>query len=132
MKERTKQRKQRWFHVQTGVGAALGETQLGTIATISRSGLTVSCFDFSVEGEKDRSGLPDSAELSIIHEDGFALHNVPCIILEENCSPSQNYFDSLNINQCRLQFGQLTKAQKSQLEYFLDYFTDKPIDQFIA
>ena len=132
MQERTKQRKQRLFHVRTGVGAALGETKLGTITTISRSGLTVSCFDFSVEGEKGRSGPPDSTELSIIHEDGFALHNVPCKILEENCSPSQNYFDSLNINQCCLQFGQLTTAQKSQLEYFLDYFTDKPIDQLIA
>jgi hypothetical protein len=129
MKGRSKQRKQRWFHVRTGVGAALGETTIGTITTINGSGLTLSCFDFNDECKK---GRPGSARLTIIHEDGFELHNLPCIVLEEDYSPPHNYSGFLNINQCRLRFGQLTKAQKSQLEYFFDYFTDRPIDQLLA
>ena len=71
-KKQAEQRANRHFHVLPGVGAALGETKLGTITAISRSGLTLSYFDFSVEGEKGRSGPPDSTELSIVHEDGFA------------------------------------------------------------
>jgi hypothetical protein len=129
MKERIKDRKQRRFHVQTGVGAALGETKLGTVTTINKSGLTLSYLDFDDEGEK---GRPGAELLTIIHDGGFSLHNIPCKILEQDYSPSQNYSGSLNINQCRLQFGRLTPAQISQLENFLDYFTDRPIDPLIA
>lgn len=127
MEQQNDQRAHRRYQVQTGVGAALCETKIGTITTISRGGVTLSYIDISEKAEKSRSGPSDSVELSIIHDDGFSLNNVPCKILEQGCSPSQNYFGTLNMYQCHLQFGQLTKEQKSQLEYFFDYFTDRPI-----
>ena len=122
MKKQPDQRTHPRFQVRIGVGAALGETKIGAITNISRGGLALSCFDFRGEDEKGWRGPP---ELSIVHEEGFSLKNVPCKILGD-CSPSQVFFDS-NINQCHIQFGELTPEQKSQLENFLDYFTDKPI-----
>jgi len=122
MKKQTEQRTYLRFQVRTGVGAALGETKIGTIANISRGGLALSCFDCGGEDEKD---WRDPSELSIVHEEGFSLKNVPCKILGV-CSPTQNLIGS-SINQCHIQFGELTPEQKSQLENFLDYFTDKPI-----
>jgi len=110
------------FQVRTGVGAALGETKIGTIINISRGGLSLSCFNCNGLNEKGRQC---TQELSILHENGFSLKNVPCKILGE-CSSTQNTFDQ-SIKQCHIQFSELTPEQKSQLEKFLDYFTDKPI-----
>jgi hypothetical protein len=122
MKKQAEQRTYPRFQVRTGVGAALGESKIGTIANISRGGLALNCFDCRCEDEKGWRGPP---ELSIVHEEGFSLKNVPCKILGE-CSPTQNVFGS-SINQCHIQFSELSPEQKSRLEDFLDYFTDKPI-----
>ena len=123
MKKQPDQRTYRRFQVRTGVGAALGESKIGTIANISKGGLALSCFD--CRGE-DAKGWRGPSELSIVHEEGFSLENVPCKIIGE-CSSTQNVFSS-SINQCHIQFSELTPEQKSQLEDFLDYFTDKHIN----
>jgi hypothetical protein len=122
MKKKLEQRKYPRFRVRTGVGVAVGETKIGTIANISRGGLALSCFDCMGEDEKGQQG---STELSIVHEEGFSIEKVPCKILGE-CSSTKNVFDS-SINQCHIQFSELTPEQKSQLENLLDHFTDKLI-----
>jgi hypothetical protein len=109
MKKQTEQRTYPRFQVRTGVGAALGETKIGTIANISRGGLALNCFDCRGEDEKGWRGPP---ELSIVHEEGFSLKNVPCKIFGE-CSPTQNVFGS-SINQCHTQFSELTRIGVSQ------------------
>ena len=123
MEKKIDQRAHRRFQVRIGAGAALNESKMGAITNISRGGLAFSYIDIGGEHEKDRQVRP---ELSIVHEEGFALENIPCTILGEGSSPSQNLFGSSNINQCHIQFGQLTPEQKSQLENFLDNFTDNP------
>jgi hypothetical protein len=122
MNKKLDQRKYPRFQVRTGVGAAVGKTKIGTIANISRGGLALSCFDIMGEDEKGQRG---STELSIVHEEGFSLKKVPCKILGE-CSSTQNVFGS-SINQCNIQFSELTPEQKSQIEKFLDQFTNKTL-----
>jgi hypothetical protein len=124
MKKKADQREHNRFKVRTGAGAALNESKIGAIANISRGGLALTYIDLGDEDKKGRQGPP---QISIVHEDGFSLENVPCKILGEDGSPSQNLYSSVNINQCRIQFGQLTPEQKAQLENFLNYFTDSPI-----
>jgi len=121
-KKRPVQRAYPKFQVLSGVSAALGETKIGAIANISRDGLVLNCFDINGQGEKGRRGSP---KLSIFHENGFSLENVPCEILEER-SQTQNVLGSC-INQYHIQFKELTQEQKSQLEIFLNQFTDKQI-----
>jgi hypothetical protein len=123
MKKQPEQRTHPRFQVRTGVGAALGETKIGAIINISRGGLALSCFDCNGEDEK---GLPGPPELSIVHEEGFLMKNIPCKIIGD-CSSSQDFFGTSNVDQCHIQFGELTPEQKSKLENFLDNFTDKPI-----
>jgi len=124
MKKKADQRVHRRFKVRTGAGAALNESKIGAIANISRGGLSLSYIDLGDENKKDVQAAP---QLSIVHEEGFSLENVPCKILEENNSTTQNLYSSVNINQCRIQFGQLTPEQNAQLENFLNHFTDSPI-----
>ena len=121
VKKQTEQRIYPRFKVRTGVSAALGETKIGTIADIGRDGLVISCFDIHDQDEQGRRGSP---KLSIFHDDGFSLKNVPCKILGE-CYQTQNAFGS-SIKKCHIQFKELTPEQKSLLEKFLDHFTDKP------
>ena len=124
MGKKDDQREHHRFKVRTGAGAVLNESKFGAIANISRGGLALSYIDLGSEDKKGRQG---PAQLSIVHEDGFSLENVPCQILGEDRSPSQNLYSSVNINQCRLKFGQLSPEQKAKLENFLNYFTDSPI-----
>lgn len=124
MKKQTDQRKHCRFKVRTGVGAALNESKMGAIANISRGGLALSYIDLGSEDNKGPQGPP---QISIVHEDGFSLENVPCRILGEDSFTPPNLYSSININQCRIQFGQLTPEQKAKLENFLNYFTDSPI-----
>jgi hypothetical protein len=121
VKKQPDQRAYPRFKVRTGVSTALGETKIGTIADIGRDGLVISCFDLN---DQDQQGLRGSSKLSIFHDDGFSLKNIPCKILGE-CSQIQNVSGS-SIKQCHIQFNELTPEQKSQLENFLDHFTDKP------
>ena len=120
-KKQPEQREYYGFQVRSGVSAALGETKIGTIANISRDGLILSCFDINDQDEKGRRGSP---KLSIFHDNGFSLKNVPCKILGER-SQTQNVLGS-SIKQYHIQFKELTQEQKSLLEKFLDHFTDKP------
>jgi hypothetical protein len=124
MKKKADQREHHRFKVQTGAGAALNESKMGAIANISRGGLALNYIDL---GGEDKKGRPDLPRISIVHEDGFSLENVPCKILDEDNSTSPYRYSSVNINHCRIQFGQLTPEQKAQLENFLNYFTDSPV-----
>ena len=122
VKEQPDQKTYPRFKVRTGVSAALGESKIGTIADIGGDGLVLRCFDLNGQGEKGRRGSP---KLSIFHDDGFSLKDIPCKILEDR-SQTQNVSGSC-INQYHIQFNELTREQRSQLENFLNHFTDKPI-----
>jgi len=124
MNKKADQRAHRRFKVRTGAGAALDESKIGAITNISRGGLSLSYIDLGGEEIKDHQDPP---QLSIVHEEGFSLENVPCKILEEDTSASQNLYSSVNISQCRIQFGRLTPGQKELLENFLNHYTDSPI-----
>lgn len=124
MKKQPDHREQPRYHVRTGVGAALDKSILGTIISINNDGFTLSCFDARSEDEKYQ---PDPLQLSIAHEDEFLLENIPCKIVGEDCPRSHTFSGPVTINQYHVEFAQLTSEQKSRLEYFLDYFTDKRI-----
>jgi hypothetical protein len=123
MEKETDKREHHRFQVRIGVGAALNERKVGAIANISRGGLALNYIDLNGEDKNVHQG---PSELNILHDDGFSLKNLPCQIIGVYKNPSHCSYSSLSINLCHIQFGRLTAEQKSQLEKFLDLYTDKP------
>ena len=116
------------FQVRAGAIAALNDTKLGTITDISMAGLAFRYIDFGYEEEED---LKDLQEVSIVNDAGFALHNVPCKVIQDDYSLPEYPFSSLRMNKCRLQFVQLTAEQEAQLEYFIVNFAKRSVGESV-
>jgi hypothetical protein len=109
--------------VKAGAIAALNDTKLGSIADISSGGLAFRYIGFA--HEDDDFSISESTQFSIVNNTGFAMHNIPCKIVEIDTSPPEYPFRSLRRMQCRLQFTYLTPQQKAQLEYFIAQFMER-------
>ncbi len=119
MMKQVDQRKHPRLLVAYGAVAALTESKLGKISDISRGGLAFSYIDFEDEDYVAACGSP---EVSIIHDPGFSLLDVPCKVINDDCSPPEHQHGFLKMNKCRLQFYQLTPDQEAQIEYFIENF----------
>ena len=124
MMEHTNRRKHHRSPVKTGAIAALNDTKLGSIADISPGGLTFRYIGFA--HEDDDFSVSEAPQVSIVNNAGFAMHNIPCKIVEIDTSPPEYPFSSLRRMQCRLQFTRLTQQQKAQLENFIAQFMEQP------
>ena len=113
MEQEVNRRNYHRFQVRAGAIAALSNSKLGTITDISRAGLAFRYIDFGYEEEEDLSELQ---EVSIVNDAGFALHNVPCKVINDDYSFPEYPFSTLRMNKCRLQFVRLTAEQQSQLD----------------
>jgi len=123
MMEKTNRRKHHRSPVKAGAIAALNDTKLGSIADISSGGLAFRYIGFAHE-DNDFS-VSESPLVSIVNNDGSAMHNIPCKIVEVDTSPPDYPFCSLRRMQCRLQFTRLPPQQKSQLENFVAQFMER-------
>ena len=128
MEQEVNRRNYHRFQVRAGAIAALNDSKLGTITDISRAGLAFRYIDFGYEEEED---LKELQEVSIVNDAGFALHNVPCIVIKDDYSLPEYPFSSLRMNKCRLQFVQLTAEQQSQLDYFIANFAKKSVGESV-
>jgi hypothetical protein len=128
MEQQANRRNDRRFQVRTGAIAALNDTKLGTITEISRVGLAFRYIDFGYEEEED---LKELQEVSIVNDAGFALHNVPCKVIQDDYSLPEYPFSSLRMNKCLLQFVQLTAEQQAQLDYFIATFAIRSLDESV-
>ena len=129
MEQEINRRNYHRFQVRAGAIAALNDTKLGTITDISRAGLAFRYIDFGYEEEED---LKELQEVSIVNDAGFALHNVPCKIIKDDFTLPEYPFSSLRMNNCRLQFVQLTVEQQSQLDYFIANFAKRSMDESVG
>lgn len=118
----TNRRKHHRSPVKAGAIAALNDTKLGSIADISSGGLAFRYIGFA--HEDDDFSISESTQVSIVNNTGFAMHNIPCKIVEIDNSPPEYPFSSLRRMQCRLQFTRLPQQQKAQLENFIAQFTE--------
>jgi len=125
MEEQIDQRKYLRFKVRDGSTASLinnTSSKLGIISDISGGGLAFYYLNGNLEQEKD---VNKPFELNIYHAaDGFYLINVPCTIIEDNFVLLKCSFCLDLVKQCRVQFGELTSDQISQLEYFIENLTE--------
>jgi len=115
------------FRVRAGAIAALNDSKLGSITDISRDGLAFRYIDF---GYEDKEECLQSPTVSIVNDAGFALHDVPCRIITDDCSQPEYSFSTIRMNKCRLQFVDLTPEQQVQLDYFIANFSKRQLDEF--
>jgi len=112
-------RQQKRFIAEEGAFAALvdQESRLGQIKDISIRGLS---FRYIDSHEK----LDNADELKIIlGNQGLYLDRVPFVKISDFEIKSEFSFSTIKMRQIGLQFGELTAAQKMQLERFIQQHT---------
>ena len=117
--ELVERRNHKRFRVREGGYAALLPqfTEIGQILDISRGGLA-----FRYVASQERSH--QSSQLSISSTDGsFSLNKVPIKTVWDFALANEFSFGAITLRHCGVQFGQLTPAQKSDLEYFIQTYT---------
>ena len=117
--ELVERRNHKRFRVREGGYAALLPqfTEIGQILDISRGGLA-----FRYVASQERSN--QSSQLSISSTDGsFCLNKVPIKTVWDFALANEFSFGAITLRHCGVQFGQLTPAQKADLEYFIQTYT---------
>ena len=120
------QRKYVRFSVQDNSFAALrdGFKKVGKIDDISIKGLGFSYL--SETTEVDTAGHFSKVDI-FLSGNGFHLFNVPCKIVYDipGSSPDRGFL--VQMSRCGLQFGELTRSQLEQLEFFIEKYTTEPL-----
>lgn len=97
-----------------GEGAiAISANNPGHIQNISMGGLSFVYLHGDTSGEESKT-------VDILDgEHDFFLEALPCRTVSEKLLINDSSFSMLRMVQCSLEFGQLSRAQKSQLEAYL-------------
>ena len=119
MKDPVDHRRHPRFLVPSGAIAALPDSRLGRINDISKGGLA---FRYIADEEENDIAACESSEVSIIHDPGFSLLDVPCKIIGNDCYLPSYPHGFLKLNTCRIQFYPLTPDQEAKLDYFITSF----------
>jgi hypothetical protein len=66
-------------------------------------------------------------KVSIFHQDGFTVHDVPCRVVKEHSMLSEYSLNLLKMGQCDIQFEELTAEQEAELDYFITHFVSNDV-----
>ena len=120
MTEQISQRKDNLFQIRGAAFAALYGSKVGRIISMNRDGLSFRYLRDAYHREEDS---PQSCKVSIFHQDGFTLHDVPCDVVKDHSLLSEYSFDLVKMGKCDIQFDAMTAEQESKLDYFITNFT---------
>jgi len=130
MEEHIDQRKHTRFRARDGSVAVVKNkfsSKFGTINDISRRGLAFHYLVTDFELEEDSK---DPCELNIVcKHSGLSLSIGSCRIIKDNYIPPEYSFCLGLMRKCSVQFGDMTPAQKSRLEFFIKNFTEGSINE---
>jgi hypothetical protein len=107
------------FRVECVACVKLSNSMVGIMTEISKKGLV---FRYIHEDSEDKINANELLTVSI-YKNGFSLHNVPCRVIKDNDILPEYYLSSAKMQKCHIQFGELTRDQKSQLDYFISHYT---------
>jgi len=120
MENQTVHKKNIRFQTIGAAFAALYGSKVGRIISMNRDGLSFRYMRDAFHREDDAQ---QKCKVSIFHQDGFTLHDVPCKVVKEHSMLSEYSFNLLTMGKCDIQFGEMTAEQESKLEYFISNFT---------
>ena len=113
-------RKHKRFKVKEGALAFFNPnpTILGSIIDVSKSGLAFAYM--KTDSEID---LTPEIKLDLLMSvDGFYLDQLPFDAVADILLPSQYAFSTIVMKRLCVKFGQLSKNQKKQLDYFISHY----------
>jgi len=113
-------RKHKRFKVKEGALAFFNPnpTILGSIIDVSKSGLAFSYM--KTDSEID---LTPEIKLDILMSiDGFYLDHLPFDAVADIMLPAQYAFSTIIMKRLSVKFGQLSKEQEKQLDYFIYHY----------
>lgn len=114
-------RKQQRFKVRDGALAFFNPnpTILGSIIDVSKSGLAFTYMKSDSDIE-----LTSAVKLDILMSvDGFYLDHLPFDAVADILLPARNTFSTIVMKRLSIKFGQLSKEQQKQLDYFISHYT---------
>jgi hypothetical protein len=118
--ELAKRRKHRRFQIESSAFVVYHSNKLGRIVDISMDGLSFS----HVERDRTPRKLRD-LDIFLIDRD-FYLENVP-LRVDSIVKSYQPSFSSIYLGQYTVQFGDLTKRQRSRIEYLIRNHTTEGV-----
>jgi len=115
-KEFVEQRKHKRYLVKDRAFAVLGPDALKLchMIDISKGGLS---FRYFIDSEELAEELFD---LGILYGDDFYVEKIPARVVSDNVIENNSYFSSIIMKRRGIQFGDLTRRQEEQLEYFIE------------
>ena len=119
MTKQISQRDDNRFQTRGAAFAALYGAKVGRIIDMNSNGLSFRYLRDAFHREDDAQ---QKCKVSIFHQDGFALHDVPCRVVKEHSILSEYSFNLLTMGKCDIQFGEMTAEQESKLDYFISNF----------
>jgi hypothetical protein len=120
MKRRVEKRKHIRYDAKKGIIAKVDHYKVGPITDISLAGV---CFRYIDLGFEHSRCSEDIMRISIAYGDTFRLDNLPCKVVKAKCALPKYNLSSGKMFKCRIKFGELTSAQESLLEFFIEHYT---------
>ncbi len=111
------------FRVENGCFAALFPrfAVVGQIMNVSRGGLA---FDYLAS--EARTNGPSQLQI-LLTDHSFCLKTVPFRTVSDFAIPREFSFGSITLRRCGVQFGELTRSQRLDLEYFIRFYTSDEV-----
>ncbi len=107
------------FQTRGAAFAALYGSKVGRIISMNRDGL---CFRYLREASHGEDDSQKKYTVSIFHQDGFTLHDVPCHVVKEHSMVSGYSFNLQTMGKCEIEFNEMTVEQEADLDYFITHF----------
>jgi len=128
------------YRVKDGTFAVLFQdsSKLGHLIDICTDGFSFSFSDSPfIDGDRDGSALLYSGQMELpegfsefdifIVDSGLYLERMPCRVISEFELEESNFSASVAMKRCCIQFEKLAPKQVSDLVYFIEHCTEKPI-----
>ena len=119
MENQTVRKKVIRFQTRGAAFAALYGSKVGRIISMNRDGL---CFRYLRDASHGEDDSRKKYKVSIFHQDGFTLHDVPCSIVKDRSLLSEYSFNLMTMGKCEIQFNEMTVEQQTDLDYFITHF----------
>ena len=130
MEEHIDQRKNSRFRARDDSIAVVKDknsSKFGIINDISRGGLAFRYLVTDFGPEEDSQELFDLKIICKPDEDPLFIG--PCKIIKDHYIPPEYSFCLGLLRKCSVQFGEMTPAEKSRLEYFIKNFTEGSVSE---
>ena len=124
MEGERERRKHQRYYAKVGTTAKVANYKVGPVTDISLAGL---CFRYIDLGFEHSGCSKNTTRVSISFGNIFQLDSIPCKVVKAKCPLPKYNLSSGKMFKCRIKFGELSSAQESLLEFFIEHYAANSI-----